>query len=61
MLERFEEIFEEVMDEMDLPWWEVFDSEKFGIVETRIAEEFGEAVLDSKEYCDWTYEMAMDL
>lgn len=61
MTERFEEIFEEVMEEMELAWYELFDSDQFDIVETRIVAEFGEDVLDSDEYCDWTNEMAMDL
>lgn len=61
MTERFEEIFEEVMEEMNLAWYELFDSDQFDIVETRIVAEFGEDVLDSDEYCDWTNEMAMDL
>jgi hypothetical protein len=61
MIERFEEIFEEVMVEKDLTWWELFDSFEFDEVERRIVEEFGEDVLDSDEYCDWTHEMAMDL
>ena len=61
MVERFEEIFEAVMEEKDLEWWELYDSSEFDEVERRIAAEFGEDVLDSDEYCDWTYEMSMDL
>lgn len=61
MIERFEEIFEEVMEEKDLEWWELYDSSEFDEVERRITAEFGEDVLDSDEYCDWTYEMSMDL
>jgi hypothetical protein len=61
MIERFEEIFEEVMEEKDLEWWELYDSSEFDEVERRIVAEFGEDVLDSDEYCDWTYEMSMDL
>lgn len=61
MLERFEEVFDEVMDEMGKSWWELFDSENFEIVEARIAEEFGKDVLESEEYLDWVAEMAEDL
>ena len=61
MVERFEEIFETVMEEKDLEWWELYDSSEFDEVERRIAADFGEDVLDSDEYCDWTYEMSMDL
>lgn len=61
MIERFEEIFEEVMEEKDLEWWALYDSSEFDEVERRIVAEFGESVLDSDEYCDWTYEMSMDL
>ena len=61
MTERFEEIFEEVMVEKNLTWWELYDSSEFDEVERRIIVEFGENVLDSDEYCDWTYEMTMDL
>jgi hypothetical protein len=61
MIERFEAIFEEVMVEKGLAWWELFDSNQFDIVEARIVAEFGEDVLDSDEYCDWTQEMGEDL
>lgn len=61
MLERFEEIFDEVMDEMEKSWWELFDSEEFEIVEARIAEEFGKDALESEEYLDWVAEMTEDL
>lgn len=61
MVGRFEEIFEAVMEEKNLEWWELYDSSEFDEVERRIAAEFGEDVLDSDEYCDWTYEMSMEL
>lgn len=61
MVERFEKIFEAVMEEKGLEWWELYDSSEFDEVERRIAAEFGESVLDSDEYCDWTYEMSMEL
>ena len=61
MIERFEEIFEEVMEEKNMEWWELYDSSDFDEVENRIVAEFGKDVLDSDEYCDWTDEMTMDL
>lgn len=61
MTERFEEIFEEAMTEMNLTWYELFDSDKFDIVEARIVAEFGEDVLESAEYIAWTSEMAWEL
>ena len=61
MIERFEEIFEEVMEEKNMEWWELYDSSDFDEVENRIIAEFGKDVLDSDEYCDWTNEMTMDL
>ena len=61
MLDRFEEIFAEVMEEMDADWYEVFDGEGMAIVDTRIEAEFGADVFDSDEYQDWYDEMAEDL
>ena len=61
MIERFEEIFEEVMEEKNMEWWELYDSSDFDEVENRIVAEFGKDALDSDEYCDWTNEMTMDL
>ena len=61
MIERFEEIFEKVMEEKNMEWWELYDSSDFDEVENRIVAEFGKDVLDSDEYCNWTNEMTMDL
>ena len=61
MTERFEEIFEEIMEVKNMEWWELYDSSDFDEVENRIVAEFGKDVLDSDEYCDWNNEMAMDL
>ena len=61
MIERIEEIFEEVMEEKNMEWWELYDSSDFDEVENRIVAEFGKDVLDSDEYCNWTNEMTMDL
>ena len=61
MRERFEEIFEQVQAELDLDWWELYDSEEFDKVVDLIVAEFGEEVLDSDEYCDWVNEMYWDL
>ena len=61
MRERFEEIFEQVQIELDLDWWELYDSDKFDTVVALIVAEFGEEVLDSDEYSDWLNEMYWDL
>ena len=61
MRERFEEIFEQVQAELDLDWWELYDSDKFDTVIALIIAEFGEEVLDSDEYSDWVNEMYWDL
>lgn len=61
MRERFEEIFAQVQSELDLDWWELYDSEDFDKVVDLIVAEFGEEVLDSDEYSDWVNEMYWDL
>ena len=61
MRERFEEIFAQVQAELDLDWWELYDSEDFDKVVALIVAEFGEEVLDSDEYSDWENEMYWDL
>ena len=61
MKERFEEIFAEVQVELDLDWWELYDSDKFDKVVALIVAEFGEEVLNSDEYSEWENEMYWDL
>lgn len=61
MKERFEEIFEQVQEELNLDWWELYDSDKFDIVVALIVAEFGEEVLNSDEYHEWENEMYWDL
>ena len=61
MKERFEDIFEQVQAELDLDWWELYDSDKFDTVVALIVAEFGEEVLNSDEYSDWVNEMYWDL
>ena len=61
MRERFEEIFAQVQSELDLDWWELYDSEEFDKVVDLIVAEFGEEVLDSDEYSEWENEMYWDL
>ena len=61
MRERFEEIFTQVQSELDLDWWELYDSDKFDTVVALIVAEFGEEVLDSDEYSEWENEMYCDL
>lgn len=64
MTEMFEMVFEVVMEELELSWYELFDSEQFEIVEERIASSLGisvEELSEMDEYIAWTSEMAMDL
>ena len=61
MRERFEEIFAQVQSELDLDWWELYDSEEFDTVVALIVAEFGEEVLDSDEYAEWENEMYWNL
>lgn len=62
MVEKFEEIFGEVAEEVGAEsWWELYDSEDFEKVEERIGKEFGEQVFETKEYLDWVQEMYWDL
>ena len=61
MKERFEEIFAQVQSELDLDWWELYDSEEFDTVVALIVAEFGEEVLNSDEYSEWENEMYWDL
>ena len=61
MKQRFEEIFAHVQSELDLDWWELYDSEEFDKVIDLIVAEFGEEVLDSDEYSEWENEMYWDL
>ena len=61
MRKRFEEIFAQVQVELDLDWWELYDSDKFDTVVALIVAEFGEEVLDSDEYSEWENEMYWDL
>lgn len=62
MVEVFEEVFGEVMEELGLEgWYELFDSEEFELVEDRIEAMFGAEVFESEEYISWVHEMAWDL
>jgi hypothetical protein len=61
--ELFEEIFDEVMNDLHIgAWWELFDDPRFTEVEKRVAEKFG--VNDAYEldyFPCWVREMAADL
>ena len=61
MRERFEEIFAQVQVELDLDWWELYDSDKFDTVVALIVAEFGEEVLDSDEYSEWESELENEM
>lgn len=57
LMELFEEVFNEVMEELGLTnWWELADSDDFAIVEERL-----EAYHGTEAYEQWCYETAMDL
>jgi len=62
-IEIFEEIFDEVMEDLNIgAWWELFDDERFNEVEKRVAERFN--VSDAYEldyFPSWVREMAADL
>ena len=58
----FYDIFETVQDELGLDWWELFDSENFGIVEERIRKYFGvNDEFDIDGYDDWYNTLCEDL
>jgi len=59
----FENIFWTVADELGIAaWWELFDSDNFDMVETRIAETFNVTdVTEVEGFLDWYNEMAEDL
>ena len=57
----FEEVFEEVMEMFNMDWWELFDSDKFSVVEDKLIERFGMSVLESEEFHSWVNEMAEEL
>lgn len=61
MRERFEELFAQVQEELDLEWYELYDSAEFDKVENLIVAEFGADVLESDEYIAWEQEMYWDL
>ena len=51
----------QVQSELDLDWWELYDSDEFDVIIALIITNFGEKVLDSDEYSDWVNEMYCDL
>ena len=59
----FENIFWAVADELSITsWWELFDSDNFDMVETRIAKTFNVTdVTEIEGFLDWYNEMAEDL
>ena len=61
MKERVEETCEQVQAELNLDWWELYDSDEFDVIIALIVTNFGEEVLDSDEYSDWVNEMYCDL
>lgn len=61
MKKRFEEVFEEVREELGCEWFELYESADFNKVAEKLAEEFGTEVFDSDEYLEWDVEMAEEL
>ena len=69
----FEEIFDEVMTELGISaWYDLFDSDDYNLVVTRIGERFGYETEDAETlfdemfeslegFADWHNTMAMDL
>lgn len=57
LMDLFEEVFHEVMEELGLEnWWDLVDSDDFEIVEERLA-----AYHDTEEYREWVKMCAEDL
>jgi hypothetical protein len=65
MINFFEEIFSEVMSELNVSaWYELFDSDDFTIVENRIASKLNvtlDRLYRSRTYNNWVTDMAMEL
>lgn len=65
MINFFEEIFSEVMSELNVSaWYELFDSDDSTIVENRIASKLNvtlDKLYRSRTYNNWVTDMAMDL
>lgn len=62
--EMMENIFENVCIENQMDWWQVFDGDLMDEVNNRICRMAGwtmDELENNDEYCDWTYEMGMDL
>jgi len=62
-LSIFEEIFDEVMDELNLrAWWELVDGEGFAEVERRVAQRYNVAdAYDVQSFSAWATELANEL
>ena len=62
MMEMFDKVFDEVMEENRLEnWYELFDSDEFGEVEERVSNLLGYDCWDNEEFCKWVDDMNMDL
>ena len=61
-MKMFDEVFESVMDELQInEWYVLFDSDNFEIVEQRISECLGYDCWECDEFVGWYHEMAEDL
>ena len=62
MINRFDEIFVEVMHTLGIEnWYELVDSDNFDMVENAIVREFGESILEDKIFVEWVNEMVDDI
>lgn len=62
MFEMFDDVFEEVMDELEISdWWELFDDRRFEIVEERITERLGHDCWEDEDFLAWNRSMGEEL
>lgn len=62
MFEKFDEIFEQVMEEKGYKhWYELYDGDDFDEVIDRISKLLGYDCWENEEFDKWELNMAMDL
>ena len=57
---KIEEIFSTMCEEMQMPWWEVFEEHETE-VKTRLVEELGKGILETEAFKQWFTETADEL
>jgi len=60
MKKQFEQILTDLVDELDLDWWDVAE-EHWDKVEDRVAAELGVMALESDEFDEWMNEVFDDI